>query len=261
MTADTALDPQTIATAARLIADRQRLLVLTGAGISAESGIPTFRQAQTGLWARYAPEDLATPEAFAAHPERVWSWYQWRRTLIARGGINAGHRAIAGFEPRFEVTVATQNVDGLHAAAGSTRVAELHGSIWRERCSRCDTTLEVPVAEPADETPGYCAVCGAMSRPDVVWFGERLPAQAVETADAALARAEAVIVVGTSNRVYPAAALVDAAVASSAPVIEINPEATPVSGTVDCRLAATASTALPAIANALDGASAGRYDQ
>lgn len=259
MTDHAALDLGAIATAARLISAGHHLLVLSGAGISAESGIPTFREAQTGLWARYAPEDLATPEAFAQHPERVWGWYQWRRALIARGGVNAGHWAIAALGSRFDITVATQNVDGLHTAAGSSQVAELHGSIWREHCSRCETTIDVPVAEPSDDAPRYCSACGAMSRPDVVWFGEMLPTQALAAADNALARADAVIVVGTSNRVYPAAALVDAAVASSTPVIEINPEPTPVSQNVDCRLPSAASTALPAIAAALDGISTGRY--
>lgn len=246
-------DLQPIRRAAALLRTAREILILTGAGISAESGIPTFREAQTGLWARYSPEELATPEAFARHPERVWAWYQWRRALIARGGANAGHHAIAALEASRRVCVATQNVDGLHGAAGSREIAELHGNIWRDRCGSCDATVTHDVAEPDTENPAYCDVCGAMMRPDVVWFGEMLPTDALNTAESALQRAEAVVVVGTSNRVYPAAGLVDAAVDSSTPVIEINPQPTSVSHTLDVRIADTASHALPALVAALDG--------
>lgn len=242
--------------AARTLASAPDILVLSGAGISAESGIPTFREAQTGLWAQYSPEDLATPDAFARHPARVWAWYSWRRRLIARGGPNAGHRAIAELGRRRRVFVATQNVDGLHAAAGSTDIAELHGNIWRDRCTRCGASETRDVAEPVDDGPVYCRSCGAMARPDVVWFGEMLPGDALETAQNALERAAAVIVVGTSNRVYPAAALVDAAVDSSRPVIEINPDITPVSDAVDIRITSAASEALPAMLTSLDAISA-----
>ncbi|AWN17402.1 NAD-dependent deacylase [Salinisphaera sp. LB1] len=249
-------DPQPIRHAAALVAAAREILVLTGAGISAESGIPTFREAQTGLWAKFSPEDLATPEAFARHPERVWSWYQWRRALIARGGVNAGHRAIAQLGALRRVFVATQNVDGLHAAAGSRAIAELHGNIWRDRCGACDATVDHEVAEPDTQDPAYCRRCGAMMRPDVVWFGEMLPTEALQAAESALARADAVLVVGTSNRVYPAAALVDAAIESARPVIEINPRPTGVSHAVDVRIADSASSALPALVALLDEAPA-----
>lgn len=238
--------------AADIIRDAEALLVLSGAGISAESGIPTFREAQTGLWAQYSPEDLATPEAFARDPARVWAWYQWRRTLIARGGTNAGHRAIAELGATRRVFVATQNVDGLHGAAGSREIAELHGNIWRDRCSACNATTTREVSEPDDDQPRYCNICGAMSRPDVVWFGETLPMAAFRAAEDVLRRAGAVLVVGTSNQVYPAAALVDAAAESAAPVIEINPEPTGISQAVDVQLAASASRALPALIATLD---------
>ncbi|MGN8199145.1 SIR2 family NAD-dependent protein deacylase [Salinisphaera sp. RV14] len=249
-------DPQPIRRAAVLVAAAREILVLTGAGISAESGIPTFREAQTGLWAAYAPEDLATPEAFVRHPERVWGWYQWRRALIARGGVNAGHRGIAQLGASRRVFVATQNVDGLHAAAGSRAIAELHGNIWRDRCGSCGATVDNKVAEPDTQDPAYCHRCGTMMRPDVVWFGEMLPTEALRAAESALARADAVLVVGTSNRVYPAAALVDAAIESARPVIEINPRPTGVSHAVDVRVADSASRALPALAALLDEAPA-----
>ncbi len=222
-----------------------RVVVLSGAGISAESGVPTFREAQTGLWARFSPADLASPEAFAKDPERIWAWYHWRRTLIARGGPNAGHHALAQLAEIKSLQIITQNVDGLHQAAGSRRVAELHGNIWRERCSECDHARLVSMAEARGDAPVRCRDCGAMMRPAIVWFGEMLPQTALAAADAALAEADCVIVVGTSNQVYPAAALVDTAVAGTTPVIEINPQETPVSRYVDHRLAASASRALP----------------
>lgn len=235
------------------ILDRARCaLVLTGAGISAESGIPTFRQAQTGLWEQFTPQDLATPEAFAQDPERVWAWYHWRRTLIARGGVNAGHRGLVELATRKTVALVTQNVDGLHQAAGSQHVIELHGNIWHERCTRCEHQHSAPVAESTDDALLLCPQCGAMTRPGVVWFGETLPAAALYDAQQALERADCVLVVGTSNRVYPAAAFVDSAVQSDTPVIEINPEATGVSSAVDCHVGASASLALPALVQALD---------
>ncbi len=234
--------------AARTLAGAGNVLALTGAGISAESGIPTFREAQTGLWARFSPQDLATPEAFARDPARVWGWYRWRRTLIARGGVNAGHRALAAIESHRPISIVTQNVDGLHAAAGSTDVAELHGNIWVERCTECagEATRAVTEADDNAVLP-TCAICGAMTRPAVVWFGEMLPAAALERAQRLLGLADCVLVVGTSNQVYPAAALVEQAVSGPATVIEINPEDTAVSQSVDIRIAATASRALPAI--------------
>jgi NAD-dependent deacetylase len=252
-------DNDAIARAAGVLADAQRLLVLSGAGISAESGIPTFREAQTGLWEQFSPQDLATPEAFAANPERIWQWYRWRRTLIARGGVNPGHDAIATLERYLPVVVATQNVDGLHAAAGSTDIAELHGNIWIDRCSACDAERSEPVAEaPEDAAPPSCEACGALTRPGVVWFGEMLPMGALERAQAEVENADCVLVVGTSNQVYPAAALVEQAVASAATVIEVNPQPTAVSNTVDVYIPERASRALPALVNALDGLHTGR---
>ncbi|MES1925121.1 NAD-dependent deacylase [Salinisphaera sp. T31B1] len=235
--------------AARLIADARRVVALTGAGISAESGIPTFREAQTGLWARFSPEALATPEAFAAAPERVWAWYRWRRSLIARGGVNAGHRALAELGTQVPLEVVTQNVDGLHTAAGSPDVAELHGNIWRERCTACGHESSTAIIDhPGDDLAlPSCAQCNALTRPAVVWFGETLPVDALTTAEAYIREADCVLVIGTSNRVYPAAALVEHALRGPASVIEINIETTPISGSVAVHLAESASHALPQI--------------
>lgn len=186
--------------------------------------------------------------AGAAHAGSVHRPYDhWRRTLIARGGVNAGHRAIAALARRRTTTLVTQNVDGLHAAADHDPVHELHGNIWRQRCPDCGHRETQPVAESAGDTPLYCANCGHMTRPDVVWFGEMLPAAALGQAEQALTQAGCVLVVGTSNQVYPAAALVEAAVRSGARVVEINPETTAVSSQVDCRIAANAAMALPAL--------------
>jgi NAD-dependent deacetylase len=195
--------------------------VLTGAGISAESGIPTFRDALTGLWARYRPEDLATPEAFARNPALVWSWYAWRHGLAVRAEPNAGHRALARLEscvPR--LTLVTQNVDGLHHRAGHRTVWELHGSLLRVRCARgCGAPGPWPA--PADRPPP-CPGCGAALRPDVVWFGEALPADALGAAWEAARTCDVFLSVGTSNLVEPAASLPWLAATRGALVIVVN---------------------------------------
>jgi len=250
---------ETIREAARIIGTARRIVALTGAGISAESGIPTFREAQTGLWAEFSPQDLATPEAFAADPERVWGWYRWRRTLIARGGVNAGHTALATLGRTREMVIATQNVDGLHAAAGSIDIAELHGNIWRERCNRCARESVCDIALEDDEAPlPICTACGGTTRPAVVWFGEALPVNAFARAQRAIADADCILVVGTSNQVYPAASLAEQAVASATPVIEINPQPTGLSPAVDLYWAETASQALPDLVAALDAGESAR---
>lgn len=203
-------------------------VALTGAGTSAESGVPTFRDAQTGLWERFRPEELATPEAFRAHPRRVWEWYAWRRRLVATARPNAGHHALvdlAGRVPAF--TLITQNVDGLHQRAGSTGVIELHGNLTRRRCS-----AGCGVMEPADEdrrTPPPCPRCGAPLRPDVVWFGEPLPADALEAAWQAAEGCDVFLSLGTSALVQPAASLPQVAASRGAVLLEVNPEETPLS--------------------------------
>lgn len=195
---------------------------LTGAGISAESGIPTFRDALSGLWARYRPEELATPEAFARNPTLVWDWYRMRRELVARAEPNPGHHALVALEqrvPRF--VLVTQNVDGLHRRAGSDRVIELHGSLTRARCSREDTVLSA--WEEPGSGPPRCSGCGALLRPDVVWFGESLPVDALRAAEAAARDCEVFLSIGTSNLVEPAASLPWLAAASGADVVVLNP--------------------------------------
>ncbi len=228
------------------------MVVLTGAGISAESGVPTFRDAQTGLWERYRPEDLATPEAFARDPELVWRWYAWRRELIGGVEPNAGHRALADLEnrvPRF--TLATQNVDGLHRLAGSRDVLELHGDISRTICSRERVTVDL---EGLQGEPPVCPGCGAYLRPDVVWFGEALPVEAFEMAREAAHESDVFLSVGTSSLVQPAASLPDAALAGGATVIEINPEPTPLTPHADYALRSPAGETLPALLPAHGGA-------
>lgn len=225
--------------------------VLTGAGISAESGVPTFRDAQTGLWERYRPEDLATPEAFARDPELVWKWYAWRRELIGGVEPNAGHRALADLEARVEsFTLATQNVDGLHRRAGSRNVLELHGDISRTICSR-----ERLAADPSglEGEPPACPGCGAYLRPDVVWFGEALPVEAFEAAQEAARESDVFLSIGTSSLVQPAASLPQAALSGGATLVEVNPEPTPLTPHADYALQSSAGEALPALLDAAYG--------
>lgn len=209
-----------------LVARADHIAVLTGAGISAESGIPTFRGAG-GLWRNFRPEDLATPEAFARDPGLVWEWYDWRRGRIAAAQPNAGHLAIARLAGRKRVTLVTQNVDGLHSRAGSKDVIEFHGNIWRTRCLQC-RRVTVDERVPLPELPPRCA-CGGLVRPDVVWFGEMIPPHLLEAAFAAVEVCDLLLVVGTSMIVYPAASLAEVALMKGTPVIEVNVERTPLS--------------------------------
>lgn len=219
------------------------VVALTGAGISAESGIPTFRGAG-GLWRTHRAEDLATPEAFAHDPRLVWEWYEWRRGLIAAAEPNAGHRALAELarlKPGFHLV--TQNVDGLHDRTGSSGILKLHGDIWTLRCTGCgrerrDTRFPLP------ELPPQCS-CGAVERPGVVWFGEALPQDVWAQAHAATQEAELLLVIGTSAVVYPAAGLVDVAKSAGAKVVEINIAETSMSQRVDISWRASAAEALP----------------
>ncbi len=204
--------------------------VLTGAGVSAESGVPTFRDAQRGLWAQFDPRELATPGAFARNPKRVWDWYALRREMVGRAVPNAGHRALAALERRVpDFLLATQNVDGLHQRAGSERVVELHGNITRVRCSR-EGTVVARWDSGSAGAPPRCPQCGAPLRPDVVWFEEPLPAGALAAAEDAARRCDVLIVAGTSAEVYPAAALPRRrALRRGARVVEVNPNETPLS--------------------------------
>jgi NAD-dependent deacetylase len=225
------------------IASARSITALTGAGISAESGIPTFRDAG-GLWRNFRAEDLATPQAFARDPKLVWEWYDWRRGLIAKAEPNAGHRALAEMEKRAgNFTLITQNVDGLHDRAGSTHPLKVHGDIWTLRCTVCSRERHDP-RPSLPEIPPHCS-CGAIERPGVVWFGENLPSEIWSQAEQAASAADVFLVIGTSALVYPAAGLVHLAKASGARVVEVNPAETPVSGMADFSWRAPAAQALP----------------
>lgn len=224
----------------------RRVVAFTGAGISAESGIPTFREAQTGLWARYTPQELATPEAFARHPHRVWEWYTWRRELIAQARPNPAHRALAALESHLpEMVVITQNIDGLHQAAGSQRVIELHGNIWRAKCTAQGHRWQIQDLPQTPSPPPRCPRCGSLLRPDVVWFGEPLPPAAFQAAIQAAQHCQALFSIGTSALVQPAAHLPLLARQAGAVVIEINPHPTPLTPYVHHHLALPAGRALP----------------
>ena len=217
----------------QLIHSAHHILIFTGAGVSAESGIATFRDALTGLWANNDPQQLATPEGFLTDPARVWGWYQWRRQQLLGCQPNAGHRAIAALAERVpQVTVVTQNVDDLHERAGSKGVVHLHGSLLATRCFDCAAPAEVPVAKvPLDGAaiaPPACEQCGGLLRPGVVWFGEMLPQDAWAQALAAAEAADLVLVVGTSGLVYPAAQIPQLAWNSGATVVHVNTEPVPV---------------------------------
>jgi NAD-dependent deacetylase len=224
----------------------RRVAVLTGAGISAESGIPTFRDAMTGLWARFRPEDLATADAFRRDPTLVWDWYEWRRGLVASARPNAGHAAVTALQQRVPAcTVITQNVDGLHQDAGTRDVIELHGNIHR---SKCFAENRVVAEWPAtDQRPPRCPHCGAPLRPDVVWFGESLPADELRAAEKAAGDCDLFVSIGTSAVVYPAAALPETALASGAKVLEVNRDPTPLSELATWSLRGAAGELLPAL--------------
>jgi len=221
----------------------KHIAVLTGAGVSAESGVPTFRDAQTGLWSKFNPQELATREAFARNPKMVWEWYAYRRELIARVEPNAGHYALAELEQRAKkFTLITQNIDGLHERAGSKNIIELHGNIFRTKCFREDTRVSAWLA--TDEIPPRCPRCGSYMRPDVVWFGENLPHRALDQALRAAETCDVFFSVGTSGVVEPAASLPFNALRSGAMVIEVNPEETPLSDSATFCLRGAAGVAL-----------------
>ena len=211
--------------AASALRNARHVCVLTGAGVSAESGVPTFRDALTGLWSRFNPEDLATPEAFERDPRFVWDWYESRREMLRRVEPNPGHFALAELARRVpRLTLVTQNVDGLHQRAGSRGVLEYHGNILRDRC-----TVERMVATRSEDSPNglpQCATCGGLLRPDVVWFGEAIPAGPMLAAAEAAADCDVFLSIGTSSLVYPAAGLAESALDAGATVIEVNPHAT-----------------------------------
>jgi NAD-dependent deacetylase len=210
----------------RQLAAAKRVTVLTGAGVSAESGVPTFRDAQTGLWAYFKPEELATPAAFRRNPRLVWEWYDWRRQRVGRVQPNPAHHALAEMEKLFpHFALITQNVDGLHQRAGSRNVIELHGNITRTKCF--DEGTVIANWPDTGDVPPKCPNCGGWLRPDVVWFDEPLPEAEMEQALAASTHCDLFLSVGTSTVVYPAASLPYEALRSGAIVVEINPQPTP----------------------------------
>jgi NAD-dependent deacetylase len=228
--------------------DARHVCVLTGAGVSAESGVPTFREAQDGLWEQYRAEDLATPEAFLADPVLVWRWYRWRRDIVSEAEPNPGHFALAKLGelvPR--LTLVTQNVDNLHQRAGSRDLIEFHGNIFTDRCfgdgslQAADDTTAVPV----------CPECGSNLRPGVVWFGEAIPERALDASCAAAADCNIFLSVGTSSHVYPAAGLVDIARQSGATIVEINPQPTTQADRFDFVLAGKSGDVLPELVESL----------
>ncbi len=235
---------------AELLRNAHSVFVMTGAGISAESGVPTFRGTD-GLWKKYSAQDLATPEAFSRNPALVWEWYQWRQDIIRKARPNAGHLALVHLEDRCgDFLLLTQNVDGLHQRAGSRNVLELHGNIFRVRCPACGAFDEC--ARKSLKGVPVCS-CGGMMRPDVVWFGEAIPSAVWHEALEFLSRADVAIFCGTSGLVWPAAGIPDLAKQRGVKTIEINPEPTPKSAAVDIALKAEAGKALPMILERLAG--------
>jgi len=233
-------------TATAWVRQAERIAVLTGAGVSAESGVPTFRDAQTGYWAQFRAEEMATEEGFRAHPERVWDWYAYRRGLLAGVEPNAAHRALADFQQRHpeRLTLVTQNVDGLHQRAGSTGVLCLHGDIQQDRwldTPRACCHIDHAVAGH----PPYCDRCGNLVRPGVVWFGEPLPLAALEAAQRAAQQCGLMLVVGTAGAVYPAAGLARQARSAGARVVVVNTAPSELDDAAHAVLRGAAGTLLP----------------
>ena len=227
------------------------VVVVTGSGISSESGIPTFRGAD-GLWKTFRAEELATPEAFYANPGLVWEWYDWRRQLIGEAKPNPGHEIIAKMEDYYqELLLITQNVDGLHRKAGSNNMVEIHGNIWRVRCTG-EETITYLEENPIGKLPPICE-CGALLRPDVVWFGESLPIEGLIKAEKAIRECDILLVIGTSGYVYPVASFPMAAQAAGAMVVEINIERTPISQIADFTLLGKAGDVLPELWGSVAG--------
>jgi len=247
-----AQDPR-VQSAARALARSRRLVVFTGSGVSKESGIATFREPETGLWAQYDPMELATYEAYVLRPEFVWNWYEHRFGAAAAASPNPGHIAIAELEGLLpQVSVVTQNIDGLHQRAGSSDVIELHGSMFRFKClPGKHTGFVLDDFAGQDVKPPRCPECGEPLRPDVVWFGEALPGDAIDRAQALSAACDVMLVVGTSGVVYPAAAMPLLAAEAGATVIDVNPERDAVAAAADIFLQGPGGEVLPELVAAV----------
>lgn len=232
--------------------EAHKVLVLTGSGVSAESGVPTFREAQSGLWENFDPHQLATPDAFLRDPELVWRWYRWRRDLVSGVEPNAGHYALVRLQGQVEqLTLVTQNVDGLHQKAGSTGVIEYHGNLFRTHCfNRCAAEGD-SIGEDTDSVVPRCPVCGSYLRPGVVWFGEAIPAAALASADEAARECDVFLSVGTSSLVWPAAGLGELARQAGATVIEINIDATPLTDQSHFVVQGKSGEVLPELLNSM----------
>ena len=233
----------------KALRDARHVCVLTGAGVSAESGVPTFRDSQEGLWSEYDPHDLATPEAFLTDPALIWRWYRWRRDDVAQADPNPGHHALAKLAdlvPR--LTLVTQNVDDLHRRAGSPSVIEFHGNLFDDRCF-ADGTLHL--GDESADVP-VCPDCGGNLRPGVVWFGEAIPEKALNEACGAASDCDVFLSVGTSSLVYPAAGLADLAKENEAIVAEINPEPTMHAANFDFAIAGKSGEVLPELVDSLE---------
>lgn len=238
----------------RRVRSAERVVAFTGAGVSRESGLATFRGGDdTSLWSRFRPEELATPQAFAEHPERVWGWYGWRHRTASAADPNPAHHALARLPRLFpSFLLVTQNVDGLHQRAGSEGVLELHGTLRHARCHACGRRMDMGRAlEESPDEPPRCE-CGGRYRPAVVWFGEPLPEETLRRAMGEASRCDLLLAVGTSATVYPAAGLIELAHRGGGAVIEVNPEATAFSSVADLRLALPAGEALPALERAME---------
>ncbi len=230
---------------AEILAFARCLVVATGAGMSKESGIPTFRDAPSALWANFNPEDLATPEGFRRDPPLVWRWYEERRKMIAKASPHAGHIAVAELEDMYEdFLLVTQNIDNLHREAGSRSIVEFHGNIFRNKCF--DQDHPVDTLPQTDEVPPRCE-CGSLIRPDVVWFGEVPAREDFERSAAALSGCDAILVVGTSGLVYPAAGFPAMAKREGARVVEVNPDRTPITSFADVFVEGPAGEVLPVV--------------
>lgn len=249
--------------AAEILAAAQRLAILTGAGVSKESGVPTFRDAMDGLWARYDPQQLATPDAFRANPKLVWDWYEYRRDLVRQARPNPGHFALAALEKRLQraektCTLITQNVDDLHEQAGSTDVIHLHGRIMQSKCFHdCQgnpTLIDISqITWDKTSGPPPCPHCGKWVRPDVVWFGEALPADALERAAQISISCDVMLVVGTAGVVAPAGDLPHYAKGYGAKVIEVNPTRSAITNIAHVWLDGASGELLPRVLEAMDG--------
>jgi NAD-dependent deacetylase len=244
--------------AAQIVRESKRIAVLSGAGVSKESGVPTFRDALDGLWVQYDPQQLATPQAFRENPKLVWDWYQYRREIASKSKPNAGHFALAALEKRYpQTTVITQNVDDLHEQAGSKNMIHLHGNIAQSKCfDNCQgnpTVIDITTIEWDRESgPPPCPHCGAWVRPDVVWFTEMLAEYDLAAAVGISLDCDVMIVVGTSGLVTPAASLPGKAKSGGAKIIEVNPDYSMITRIADVKLEGPSGQMLPRLLAALD---------